>query len=602
MASTVREILSRPPPSGGVEGGARRWVGWAVTVGVALLYIGAAIYVTWGLWGSLGRRTPAVNPQDHVFFEWALAHGADVVRHGADPFFTTAINMPDGVNLMANTSILGLGIPMAPVTLLWGPQASFAVLLVVGLAGTAFGWYWVFRRHLVENRFVAFAAGALCGFAPGLVSHAQGHVNWTAQFVVPWLVVAVLRLAEPGHTLRRGVWLGLLVTYQAFVNEEVLLYTALGLAIFLLCYTLLAPRAVKGRVLPLLGGVAVAGVLAFALLAYPLWVQFFGRQSYHGVPSVVKDVSSDLAAYPAFPRLSLAGDTANAERLTQGPAEENSFFGWPLLIICAAAVALTWRRRVTWALLVTGLLFALFSLGPAIMIRQRDTGVDGPWRWLAEVPIFNSVVPTRLSLVVVPVAAALLALGADKGVRLARGRGRPARTALLALTTALVLAALVPLAPRQIPTVDVPPTPAFVTSDLWRPYVPPGRSAVFVPVSTNIYLDGQRWSARDGLGFAIAGGYFLGPDESGTGRAVFNAQTRFTGALFDQTARSGDLPTVNAETRLKFFDDLRFWRASVLVLPQSQQNADALRALVTDLTGDPPTEVGGVWVWPVQVS
>ncbi len=121
---------------------------------------------------------------------------------------------------------------MSPITLLWGPQTAFAVLLVIGLAGTAFGWYWVFSRHLVDNRLVAFAAGALCGFAPGLISHAQGHVNWTAQFVVPWLVVAVLRLSRPGHAIRRGIWLGLLVTYQAFVNEEVLLYTALGLFVF----------------------------------------------------------------------------------------------------------------------------------------------------------------------------------------------------------------------------------------------------------------------------------------------------------------------------------------------------------------------------------
>ena len=590
----MRELLSRPPPSGGAGVEGRRWVGVAGTVVVVLLYVGGAFYVTGGLWGDLSLRTPAVNPQDHVFFQWVLAHGAQVVAHGANPFTTTAINVPNGVNLMANTSILGLGIPLAPITLLWGPQTSFALLLIIGLAGTAFGWYWVFSRHLVDNRMVAFAAGALCGFAPGMVSHAQGHVNWTAQFVVPWLVVAVLRIGK-GHPVRRGVWLGLLVTYQAFVNEEVLLYTALGIGVLLLAYTLINRRAVRHRVLPFLGGVGTAGLVAAVLLAYPLWVQFFGPQSYHGVPTEVKDVSSDLAAYPAFARLSLAGSTEGAEGLTQGPAEENSFFGWPLLIICAAAVAVAWRRRVTWALLVTGVLFAALSLGPHVMIRQKDTGVDGPWRWLAELPIFNAVVPTRLSLVVVPVAAALLALGADTLLR--SPTRRPVR---IAVVTALLLAALVPIAPKPIPVADTAPTPPFVTDQIWRQYVRPGEAVVFVPVSTNIYLDGQLWSARAGLGFPIAGGYFLGPDDSGAGRAIFNAPTRFTGALFDQAARSGRVPPVTAETRFKFTDDLRFWRAGALVLPQTERNADTLRTLVTRLTGTPPVEAGGAWVWRVQ--
>ncbi|SNT18942.1 hypothetical protein SAMN05421812_103622 [Asanoa hainanensis] len=597
MASAVSDQTG--PPAGAERLARPTWVGPAVTVGVALLYLGAAFAVTGRLWVDLGQATPAVNPQDHVFFQWVLAHGAQVAEHGIYPFTTKSLNMPDGVNLMANTSVLGLGIPMSPITLLAGPETAFAVLLVIGLAGTAFGWYWVFSRHLVDNRLVAFAAGALCGFAPGLVSHAQGHVNWTAQFVVPWLVVAVIRLARPGRAVRRGIWLGLLVTYQAFVNEEVLLYTALGLFVFVLCYVLFNPKKTKARIPSFLGGLAIAIVTAGALLAYPLWVQFFGPQSYRGVPTAVKDVSTDLAAYPAFARLSIAGSTESAERLTQGPAEENSFLGWPLLVMCVIGVALTWRRRTTWALVVTGLLFGALSLGPHIMIDQDDTGVDGPWRWLENLPIFNSVVPTRLSLIVVPVAAALLALGADQALRFARTRRNAnVAVAIRCVTAAAILGALVPLAPKQLPTVDVPSTPAFVTQGLWRDYAADGRSLVFVPVTDNIYLDGMRWAAQAQIGFAIAGGYFLGPATEGAdNRAIFNAPTRFSGALFDQTSRTGDLPPVTDETRAKFADDVAFWRADALVLPQTETNAGQLRQLVIELTGEIPDDVGGAWVW-----
>ncbi len=71
---------------------------------MVLLYLGAAFAVTGRFWVDLSTATPAVNPQDHVFFQWVLAHGAQVAEHGIYPFTTKSLNMPDGVNLMANTS------------------------------------------------------------------------------------------------------------------------------------------------------------------------------------------------------------------------------------------------------------------------------------------------------------------------------------------------------------------------------------------------------------------------------------------------------------------------------------------------------------------
>ena len=69
-----------------------------------------------------------------------------------------------------------------------------------------------------------------------MVSHANGHINFVAQFVVPFIVWQVLRLREPGRAVRGGVILGLLVVLQVFINEEILLFTALTLGVFVLAY------------------------------------------------------------------------------------------------------------------------------------------------------------------------------------------------------------------------------------------------------------------------------------------------------------------------------------------------------------------------------
>ena len=88
------------------------------------------------------------DPAQVQFF---LAHSVRVVLHGEFPFYTEQFNYPDGVNLMANTAVLALGIPMVPVTLLFGPAVSFVVLVTLGLAGTAVAWYHVLSRHLVRQ-------------------------------------------------------------------------------------------------------------------------------------------------------------------------------------------------------------------------------------------------------------------------------------------------------------------------------------------------------------------------------------------------------------------------------------------------------------------
>ncbi len=79
------------------------------------------------------------------------------------------------------------------------------LLLTLGLAGTAAAWYWVLSRHLVRSRLAAWLGGLWCGFCPAMIAHANGHINFVSQYVVPFIVYQALRLREPGRVLRGGV-------------------------------------------------------------------------------------------------------------------------------------------------------------------------------------------------------------------------------------------------------------------------------------------------------------------------------------------------------------------------------------------------------------
>src|SRR3954453_13806926 len=137
-----------------------------------------------------------------------LAHGERVLFHGADPFFSDRLNAPAGANMMANTSVLALSLPTAPVTHFLGVGVTAALLLPPGLAGTATAWYWVLSRHLVRSRGAAWVGGLWCGFAPTMVSHANGHVNFVNAWLIPFIVLQVIRLREPGRAVRGGLTLG----------------------------------------------------------------------------------------------------------------------------------------------------------------------------------------------------------------------------------------------------------------------------------------------------------------------------------------------------------------------------------------------------------
>ena len=210
-------------------------------------YLAGAVLVTGTLWADPDGRLLRGNVQDHVLFEWVLAHAAQTVVHLRDPFFTDWINAPWGVNLMANTSVWAVALPLTPVTLAFGPGVGFAALVTVALAGTATAWYLVLRR-LLASRAAAVVGGACGGFGPGMLAQATGHPHIASQFLLPFIVLAVLRLREPGPVVRPALALAVLIVCQVFLGEEALLLTAVALGLFILVYAGMRPTEVRGAV------------------------------------------------------------------------------------------------------------------------------------------------------------------------------------------------------------------------------------------------------------------------------------------------------------------------------------------------------------------
>ncbi|MGR6318057.1 hypothetical protein Q2K19_02575 [Micromonospora soli] len=565
----------------------RRWPR-PVDAFVVTGYLALAVLLTAGQWGRPDRLFHQAG--DQMLFEWMLARAARAVVGGENPLHSSALNAPDGVNLMANTSVLGLGVPLTPVTLLAGSQVAFLVAVVTCLAGTATAWYALLARRLVRSRVAAAVGGLFCGFAPGMVSQAGAHLHMAAQFLVPVILALVFRPAAD-RVRRDGVLLGLAVAYQVFLGEEVLVFLALAAAVFAGAYAL-ADRAAARRLAPVVARrIGVGALVAGVLLAYPLWVQFRGPGHYTGMPFFVRGYRLDAASFTAAARQSVAGDDYRAGLLSPNPTEQNSFFGPFLPLLAVLVVVRLWGRPLVRALAACGLLFALLSLGTTVVVDRHDTGLPGPYRLLAGVPLLDLVVPARFALVCVPVLGVLLALALDR-VRLRSAQA-------WAPWAGAVAAALLPLVPTPIRTVPAMPVPAFVSGGGWRAYVPPGRTVVPVPPVTGAAVSPATfWSARTGLAFDAPGGYFIGPRAAGDPTAHWGAPDRPTALLLRRAAETGQVPPVGEAERRQAVEDLRHWRAAVLVQADSAPG-DPVRATVDALVG-PGRDVAGAHVWDVR--
>jgi len=172
------------------EHGLRQWTtahrgGLAIFVG----YLVAAVVVTLGAWrgpasgwaGTCCDQEPAI---------WYLGWTPHALAHGLDPFFTTQIGSPAGVNLMWSPSMPLLGILGWLPAKIGGPIFGFNVLVVVGIALSGFTAWLAIRRWSGDGPG-PIVGGAVYAFSPYVVSHAAIHLNLATAWVPPLLLIAI---------------------------------------------------------------------------------------------------------------------------------------------------------------------------------------------------------------------------------------------------------------------------------------------------------------------------------------------------------------------------------------------------------------------------
>jgi hypothetical protein len=593
----------------------QRVPGW---LPAAVIYLVLGVGMWWHAWVGHPTSSMVCACGDPSSFAWFIEWPAYAISHGHSLFFADSAHVPNGMNLLDNTSVLALGIPLAPVTWLFGPIATLTLALTLAPALTAISAYGCLRRAIGLWRPAAFLGGLLFGFSPFIMrNEAFNHLQVTFLALLPpiFLCCYELAVAQRGTWWRWGLLLGLLVTLQFFVGVEMLTITGLmiGLGLFLAVLGALRQQGTLAAKLPFAWrGFGVAAAAGGVLLAYPLWFALAG-------PQHIKGADWDAVTVNGLKRLLFPVQQGNL--LVTGylgpPGTRGAYIGFAALIVVAIAVIVV-RRPLVYIcgiVLVTAMWLSLGSRHFAFSAGGQPRWLWLPWRVFDHLPLLKNITPANFSAVsafCVAVAGALLVdqLWPHRASEQARARLRehvnPAGrmpAARMAAAAAASAALVIPWAvawplPFTVTDVSAPPSMIKVESQL-----PASAVVLFYPFPSS-YLDKALvWQAQDRMGYRIVGGRGIATLRSGAADHGFTPGT-LEGTMSALTASaiphsSLKLPPLPGPGTIRSFrNGLRAYGVTNVIMTTGGHHPAYARQWLTKVLGVPPQQDGGgTWVW-----
>jgi hypothetical protein len=564
-----------------------------------------AVIVWWHVWSGHPASTLTCGCGDPAQQVWFTEWPAWAIAHLHNPFFTGAVNVPSGANLLSNTSGLLVGTVLAPVTWLFGPVVSTNVALTLAPALSAWGCF-VAIRPLVRWKPIAIPAALMYGYSAAIISSLIfGHVSVTV-LVIPPLVFTTMHeivIAQVHSVWRDALVLAALLIAQFFISPEVFVMSLLFLAVGLVATMVVGWRQVVARAGHAAPAMALAAGLVVVVLAYPAWYGLAGPQSVTGVLFAL----APLTGVPLSGLVNPGNYAAFADNYVRfggylgrnGPPPD--YVGGGVAAAAVASVVLGRRRPLTWLLVLLVVVSVWLSLGarlvggPAWLSRLWL-----PWAHLSTLPVLKEILPDQFAPFIALFAAFLIAIGVDAFLA-TQGRGDSwlaghRRLVGGGVTVLVALVALVPVfvtfnLPFRVVDVVTPPYVRDVADAL-----PQTTVLLTVPYAVSGSTPPMLWQAAGGMHFRLAGAALKTPDATGgpVGSGPPGSPRRI---LTDLTLSGAPEPVGTPAQLTTVRGALARWHVDKVVVAGASRDPVYASGFFTMAIGSAPAYVDRAWVW-----
>lgn len=477
-----------------------RWLAAGLFLAISLLFFGPPLLPHFSR-SYLGSSADPADP--HAFF-WFLHWWPYAIGHGIDPMVTHLVWSPTGFSVATATSVPLAAVAAWPITSAAGPVVAYNVVMLLAPALSAWTAFLLYRH--VTGRFLpSLVGGYVFGFSSYELGHLTAHVNLSAIFLIPVIVLLVLRhLRGEIGTGRFVALLTLSLVGQFLLSTELFATLALFGAIALLMWVVLSRRHIEGgarTVLRKLGPIVTAYLLAAAVV-FP-FLTAYARYGPFSPPfdPLAGAYQTDLLNF-VIPTgvTALGGAWASGiwTKFVGGIPESGAYIGLPLLVIVAMFARRSGRTARGKLLLGMLLVLAVATLGSVLVVDYART-IPMPWTLLRHVPVIKAALPVRLSvflfLVLGMIAATWLA-DPSPGRSSARVRWGLAALAVIFLLPNLTSS-------YWHGSID---TPSFFADGTYRTYIGPGEDVLVIPAG-RLGASSLRWQIEAGSSFRLTAGY-----------------------------------------------------------------------------------------------
>jgi hypothetical protein len=441
--------------------------------------------------GYLGRGPDALA--NIWFFAW----WAHAIAHHLNPFETTAVWAPSGVNLAWTTTFPLASCLFYPVTRLWGAIVACNVGHLIGLPLA--GWSaFVLCRYVVYRFWPAWFGGCLFAFSPYMLTAMIGGGLFMLVFSVPLGVWATLRRLA-GEMEARGfvAILVLLLVSQFLLSVEIFATAALFGAIAIALTARSASGEEYSRLISAAWSIGAAYVISAVILS-PYLYYMLALGVPEGTIFAPKNNAADLLNFLVptgvneLGRLSLFGTIASYFRADL--SESRAYLGLPLLALIVLIARERWHDRDAKFVVCMFTSACVLAMGPFLEVAGHII-MPLPGAALAALPLIDKALPGRFMMYAYLAAAVLVAMW------LAAEGKRPALRWVLGLA---IIAFMLPALSVSLWTTPVD-MPSFFTSGAYRQFITPGQTVMVLPYG--FLGEGDLWQVATNMYFRMPGGY-----------------------------------------------------------------------------------------------